>query len=152
MNEFVEKQHQKGFTLLEALISLVVLSVGMLGIAALYVEGLRAGRTAVYRTTAVTLAADLMDRIRSNRGALAAYAGGPGLNNCVNQATDCTPAEMAAHDLQIWNDEIDRRMPQGTQGNVAFGPGPVVDTYTIQIQWPEPGYDQPLNYTLIARL
>ena len=41
---------------MEVLVALVVMSVGMLGIAALYLEGLRAGRTALYRTTAVTLA------------------------------------------------------------------------------------------------
>ncbi|NND54089.1 MAG: type IV pilus modification protein PilV [Gammaproteobacteria bacterium] len=152
MNKLVNKQHQKGFTLLESLISLVVLSIGMLGIAALYVEGLRAGRTALYRTTAVTLAADLMDRIRANRGALVAYAGAPGLNNCVNQANDCTPAEMAAHDLQLWLDDIDARMPPGSDTAVVFVPGPIVNTYRIQIEWPEPGYDQPLTYTLEARM
>lgn len=152
MNKLVDKQKQKGFTLLEALISLVVLSIGMLGIAALYVEGLRSGRTAVYRTTAVTLAADLMDRIRANRGAQAAYAGAGADNDCVNDATDCTPAEMAAHDILIWQQDLAGRMPPGTAGNVVFGGGPVVDTYTIQIQWPEPGYEAPLTYTLIARL
>ena len=152
MNKLVAKQHQKGFTLLEALISLVVLSIGMLGIAALYVEGLRAGRTAVYRTTAVTLAADLMDRIRANRGAQAAYAGARALNNCVNQDTDCSPIEMAQHDLQLWQNEIDARMPPGSDTNVVFLPGPVVDTYRVQVQWPEPGYDEPLTYTLEARM
>ena len=145
-------QRQRGFTLLESLISLVVLSIGMLGIAALYVEGLRAGRTAVYRTTAVNLAADLMDRIRANRGATVAYAGGPALNNCVNQANDCTPAEMAQHDLQLWENEIGQRVPPGSASSVVFLPGPVVDTYRIQVQWPEPGYDQPLTYTLEARM
>ena len=145
-------QRQRGFTLLESLISLVVLSIGMLGIAALYVEGLRAGRTAVYRTTAVNLAADLMDRIRANRGATVAYAGGAALNNCVNQANDCTPAEMAQHDLQLWENEIGQRLPPGSESNVVFLPGPIVDTYRIQLQWPEPGYDQPLTYTLEARM
>lgn len=152
MIKLLNFQRQRGFTLLESLISLVVLSIGMLGIAALYVEGLRAGRTAVYRTTAVTLAADLMDRIRANRGGQAAYAGGPALNNCVNQANDCTPAEMAQHDLQLWQDEIDARLPPGSDTNVVFLPGAVVDTYRVQVQWPEPGYDQPLTYTLEARL
>ena len=57
----------KGFTLVEVLVALVVMSVGMLGIAALYLEGLRAGRTALYRTTAVNLAADMADRIRANQ-------------------------------------------------------------------------------------
>ncbi|MCL4720697.1 MAG: prepilin-type N-terminal cleavage/methylation domain-containing protein, partial [Gammaproteobacteria bacterium] len=48
-------RHDRGFTLIEVLVALVVMSVGMLGIAALYLEGLRASRTAVYRTTAVNL-------------------------------------------------------------------------------------------------
>ncbi len=152
MKHVLNKRNQEGFTLLEALISLVVLSIGMLGIAALYVEGLRAGRTAVYRTTAVSLAADMMDRIRANSAAQAAYAGAPALNNCVNQNNDCTPAEMAAHDLRLWQDEIATRMPLGTNQNVVFVAGPVVDTYTIQILWPEPGFPAPLSYTMSARL
>ena len=64
---------QSGFTMVEALVALVVLAIGLLGIAALYLDTLRAGRTAIYRTQAVALAADLADRIRSNRTAVAAY-------------------------------------------------------------------------------
>ena len=152
MQNILKKRGQKGFTLLEALISLVILSIGMLGIAALYVEGLRAGRTAIYRTTAVTLAADLMDRIRANSNGQAAYAGAPQLNNCVNDDNDCTPLEMAQHDLRLWEDDVDARMPPGTDVNVVFAPGLAVDTYTITITWPEPGYDEDLNYTLVASM
>jgi type IV pilus modification protein PilV len=61
------KARSGGFSIVEALVALVVLSVGMLGIAALYVESLRAGRSAVYHTQAVNLAADMADRIRANR-------------------------------------------------------------------------------------
>ena len=80
-----------GFTLVEVLVALVVMAVGLLGIAGLYVEGLRAGRTAVYRSAAVTLASDMADRIRGNPGG--AYAGaGPGADNgCVNGGGDCAP-------------------------------------------------------------
>lgn len=152
MRHVLNKRNQNGFTLLESLISLVVLSIGMLGIAALYVEGLRAGRTAIFRTTAVTLAADMMDRVRANPVARGAYAGGPALNNCVNAANDCTPAEMAAHDISLWQAEIAARMPPGTAQNIVFVPGPIVDIYTVQILWPEPGFPQPLSYTLSARL
>lgn len=62
-----------GFSIVEALVALVVLSIGMLGIAALYVESLRAGRSAIYRTQAVNLASDMADRIRANRNARASY-------------------------------------------------------------------------------
>jgi len=51
----------------EVLVALIVLSIGMLGIAALYLEGLRATRDALVRTQAVALTADMADRIRANR-------------------------------------------------------------------------------------
>ena len=57
------------------MVSLVVLSVGMIGIAALYAQGLGAGRTALYRTEAVNLVGDMADRIRANRLGGVAYAG-----------------------------------------------------------------------------
>ena len=66
---------QEGFTLLEVLVALVIIAVGMLGVAVLYVEGMKAERTSVYRTTAVNLVADLADRIRANPTGTGAYAG-----------------------------------------------------------------------------
>ncbi len=152
MRYVLNNRNQRGFTLLESLISLVVLSIGMLGIAALYVEGLRAGRTALFRSTAVTLAADMMDRVRANPAARIAYAGGGAANNCVNQNNDCTPVEMAQQDIQIWENEIAARLPPGSDGDVQFALGAIVDTYTITVSWPEPGFPAPLTYTLSARL
>ena len=90
---------QSGFTLMESLVALIVLSIGMLGIAALYLESMKAGRTALSRSQAVTLAADMADRIRANATAGAAYTGPGGLNNCVAGGVDCTPAQMAAEDF-----------------------------------------------------
>ena len=69
----MSEKRMSGFSIVEVLVALVVLAVGMLGIAALYVESLRAGRTAVYRTQAVNLASDMADRIRANRTAGDAY-------------------------------------------------------------------------------
>ena len=56
-----------GFTLVESLIALIVVSIGLLGIAALYVETLRFGRSAQNHTQAAYVAADLADRMRANR-------------------------------------------------------------------------------------
>ena len=56
----------KGFSLVEVLIALVIMSVGMLGIAGLYVHSMQAGRTSLFRHHAVTLAGDIADRIRAN--------------------------------------------------------------------------------------
>ena len=59
-------QKQRGFSLVEVLIALVIMSVGMLGIAGLYVQTMQAGRTSMLRHHAVTLAGDVADRIRAN--------------------------------------------------------------------------------------
>ena len=57
---------EKGFTLLEVLIALLVLSIGLLGLAALQTTGLRSNQMASIRTTATQLAYDITDRMRAN--------------------------------------------------------------------------------------
>jgi len=135
---------QSGFTLVEAMVSLVVLSVGMIGIAALYAQGLGAGRTALYRTQAVNLVADMADRIRANRSALVAYAGGAANNGCDPQTgggINCAPAQMAAHDLFDWNQQVQQLLPNG-QWQIQFNPGALPPSYTIQVVWDEVGQGQ----------
>jgi type IV pilus assembly protein PilV len=139
----------RGFTLIEVLVALVVMSVGMLGIAALYLEGLRAGRTALYRTTAVNLAADMADRIRANQPAGDAYAGtGPGADeSCVNGTVDCTPAELAADDWFSWNNQLEAQLPDGASAEVLVNGAPA-PVYTITVQWPEIGQTEAASYSL----
>ncbi len=142
-----------GFTLVEVLVALVVMSVGMLGIAALYLEGLRAGRTALYRTAAVNLAADMADRIRANPDAGLAYAGtGPGsTQNCINGPVDCTSGQMANDDWADWLRQVDTQLPDGATGEVdVLGPAPL--TYSITVAWPEIGQEEPATYSLRIRL
>ena len=125
---------------MESMVSLVVLSVGMIGIAALYAQGLGAGRSALYRTQAVNLAADMADRIRANRVALAAYAGLASNNGCdpLSGSIVCTPAEMAAHDLFLWNQQVQQLLPNG-QWQVQFNDGTLPPSYAIQVAWDEVG-------------
>ena len=72
-----------GFTLIEVLIALIILSVGMLGIAGLYVHSMQAGRTSMLRHNAVTMAGDVADRIRANPIAGAVYGLAGANNNCI---------------------------------------------------------------------
>ena len=148
------KQRAQGFTLVEVLVSLVVMAVGMLGIAALYIEGLQSGTTSVIQANAVNLAADMADRIRVNSGANVAYAGGgPGtnVNNCVNGLANCTPAQLALDDWFWWTQDIQNRMPPGAFANIGVanpGGGPLF-TYTIFLSWPERGQLVNSTYTLV---
>lgn len=129
---------QLGFNLVEVLIALIIMSVGMLGIAGLYVQSLQAGRTSMFRHHAVTLAGDVADRIRANPGGGATYEGTGADNNCVGGTTNCTAAEMAEEDILLWQAQADASLPNGDV-EVAHNDTPDPAEYTITITWDEPG-------------
>ena len=152
MMTFARMQNQRGFTLLESLVALIILSVGMLGIAALYVEGLRSGRTAIYRTTAVNLAADMMDRIRANPAAREEYEKAGKSLGCVDGDKDCTPSELAQDDVAAWEAAVAVSMPAGAETDINVTDIDPYFEYEIEVTWPEPGYEEKLSYTLIGQL
>lgn len=131
------RHSQYGFGLVESLVALVVVSVGMIGIAVLYGQGLGASRTALYRTQAVNLASDMADRIRVNRRGGATYGGAGANNNCVPGGVSCTPAQMAGQDVWSWNQQIARQLPGGV-GTVTYTAASP-PTYTIRVTWQEVG-------------
>jgi type IV pilus assembly protein PilV len=136
---------QLGFTMVEVLVALVVLAIGLLGIAALYLNSLQAGRTAIYRTEAVTLAADIADRIRMNRSAQNAY--GTAFTDvevavpACETTGGCTDAELATTDISGWKTAITERLPEG-EGQVVVTP-PIAPgeptSYVVTVRWSEVG-------------
>ncbi|MFQ5610104.1 MAG: type IV pilus modification protein PilV, partial [Woeseiaceae bacterium] len=105
-------RHSKGFSLVEVLIALIVMSVGMLGIASLYVQSMQAGRTSLFRHNAVTLAGDIADRIRANPLAVAAYATPDGADNsCIAMGITCNAPQMAMHDIFLWEAQSRDTLP-----------------------------------------
>lgn len=136
----------RGFTLIEVLIALIIMSVGMLGIASLYVQSMQAGRTSLFRHNAVTLAGDVADRIRANRTAGAVYEDPAGADNsCIAAGTNCSAPQMAMHDILIWKQQARDTLPNGDVV-IVFNNAVTPPTYTIQITWDEPGQAQ--NYTI----
>jgi type IV pilus assembly protein PilV len=148
------RKTQSGVSMVEVLVALVVMSIGMLGIAALYIESVKASRGALLRTQAVGLASDMADRIRANRLGAARYALALGANppaaqNCVN-GVNCTVNQLADDDLNRWVNTV--RGPAGMPWNGAAPPRTAVmfaaapgtglpDTYNIIIMWREPNQD-----------
>jgi len=146
------KASAKGFTLIEVLVALVIFAVGLLGIAALHIESLNAGRTALNRTQAVELASDLADRIRANRLACSdtgcAYEGAGVLNASCETTAGCTPAELAATDVFRWRARGTAQLPGFASAvDYTFRAG-LPGLYVITVSWVEPGSDLDASYAL----
>ena len=124
--------------MVEMLVALVVLAVGMLGVASLFGISLHSGSSAITRMQAVNLAADIADRIRANRRAGNAYAGAAANNGCAGAAAvSCSPAQMAADDLYWWQRQLSRAIVGGTAAGTIVFVGGTPATYTIRITWIE---------------
>lgn len=113
-------RRQLGFNLIEVMIALVIISVGLLGLAGLQVSSLQQNQSAYYRSQATLFAYDIADRMRANMGEVDAgsyfIASAAANTDCVNftgAATGCDPDEMAAHDIGEWQDAIDAELPLG---------------------------------------
>ena len=151
------RSRQRGITLVESLVALVVLSVGMLGIASLYITSLKAGRSALVRTQAVNLATDIADRIRANRDGLNAYdtslyGGAPAVQPCMG--ADCSSEDMAQDDLARWMQTLRTVMPGNATGEVIFQdqPGTQPNQYTIIVSWLESGDTERSATRLVVEL
>jgi type IV pilus assembly protein PilV len=134
-----------GFTLLEVLIALCVLAIGMLGVGMMLLESVRASRSALHRTAAVALAADLGERIRANRAAGHAYALGAGTTAAAPAGEcavgdACDPSEVAALDLYQWQQDVLAALPAAVASvQVAPVSGLPANAYAISIRWAQPG-------------
>lgn len=151
------RARESGFTLVEVLIALVIMSIGMLGIAALYLESLRSSRTALLRTQAVTLAADMADRIRANRYiSVGAGKYDPSLVTaasvaaCETAGSTCSAANMYANDLYRWQQQVTATLPESTAA-VNFAIVNSVPIYTITISWRQAGETNLASYSLVVQ-
>jgi type IV pilus assembly protein PilV len=134
---------QRGFTLLEILVAIVVLSIGLLGLAGLQALSLNNNQIAYFRSIASQQAYDIADRIRANGvGKDAGHydnlttglpAGNP---NCVSAV--CSPANIAISDHRQWNAMNARLLPagDGTVDGTVTGAGRDFD---ITVMWTEKG-------------
>lgn len=114
-----------GFTLLEVLIALVVLSIGLLGLASMQANGLKQNHSAYLRSQAVTYAYDILERMRANHAS--AVAG----NYSIAMTADApTGSSIPETDLGQWLGLIAGNLPAG-DGETALN-GRVV---TVTVRW-----------------
>lgn len=130
-----------GFAMIETLVALTLFGIGMLGNMALLAESLRVSRNAVHRTLAVTLAADLGDRIRANRAGGTTYALDPETELASQVvacgfAGPCDSVARAAWDLHEWHQDVISALPRArTRVTVVPVDGTTARLFTIEIRW-----------------
>ena len=153
----MNKLGQRGSGLIEALISMLVVSIGFIGFAGLQIKGLASTKDSLFRSEAVYLSYQMADRVRANLPAAAAgaynnfstpTAPDPGCVVTVN----CTPAQMAMNDFAEWLGQVQSssELPSGT-GVICLDSTPddgtptntacdgIGDVLTIKLWWTEQG-------------
>lgn len=126
---------QAGFSLVEVLIALLVLAVGLLGLALTQTMSLRYTKSAEQRTKAVTLANSILDSMRSNRTELAAYAVEESDFAAVDPSGGCerSAAMNATINLERWMCEVRESLGPDAAGSITLDGSSV----EVQISWNE---------------
>lgn len=143
---------QEGFTLLEVLVTILIVAIGLLGLAGMQTAGLRNNNDAYMRSQATLMAYDMADRMRANRQA---FSEGVFHNIVAQENTACLTVagcadttSMARHNVFEWQEAIQELLPGGQgwicidstpyDGNIG---SPACDgngeTYAIKIWWNE---------------
>jgi type IV pilus assembly protein PilV len=140
---------QHGFSLIEVLVALLVLSIGLLGLAALQTTSLQYNTGSYFRTQSTFLAYDIIDRMRANIAAVVDSD-----NNGYDQPTttmvtpptncdtaDCSSADLALYDVRKWYDRITTALPDAatTPPTIQISSTKRV---TITIRWKERDLDK----------
>lgn len=143
---------QAGFTLIEILVTIVILSIGLLGIAGMQASSLRNNHAAYTKTQAANLAMDMADRIRANPDGRAQYADFdtngaiPAAPACID--TGCAPAELARYDQYEWSIPIrginGTTVTETTKPALPDGRGIIKadgEQFIVTLIWREPAYE-----------
>ncbi|GMU42671.1 MAG: type IV pilus modification protein PilV [Xanthomonadales bacterium] len=143
---------QRGFTLIEVMVALLIFSVGLMGMAGLMVLSVKTNQSAYLRTQASFLAQSMADRIMVNRALVTSYVGtynastAAASDPCTSGAT-CSPAQMVLRDQALWSQQMVAFLPNPTArvacngavlGNAAqAGASPFNGLCTLTIEWDE---------------
>lgn len=128
---------QRGFSMIEVLIAIVVLAIGLLGFALLQTTNLRYTQSANNRTLATNLAYSLLDQMRTNRLSAAKYTAAGFTANSLTAATACatvTGTDAVAQGIGNWRCQAINALGPTTAATVTYSATGVA---TVQLTWDE---------------
>ncbi len=141
------KRHQAGATLIEVMVSMVIIMLGILGLLALKIASSRAAADSDRRSTAAMYAQDILERARANptRAANGEY------NLTAGAALPSPALTIAQIDQTQWIQRISENLPSGTATFSVVG-----SNATATIQWleraPQNSTGQTVTFTFASRL
>jgi type IV pilus assembly protein PilV len=122
----MQQKSQRGISLIEVLVAIIVMTFGLLGISGLMMAGVNNSTGSDLASRANQSASEIMDAMRANRGNAANYV--------IEYATDAktSPANTAEKDIKQWRDSL-AILPAGT-GKIEVVPG-AVNTYKVTVKF-----------------
>lgn len=136
MQQLVQPIHPRGIALLEALVALVILAFGVLGMLWMHQQSLAQQRQQLMRSVAIGIADDLAERMRLNAPQRAMYVktwGDTPTTSPDCTATACTRIELAAWDKQQLQLSLQSQLPEGDAA--VFALTDVPGWWSIVIAW-----------------
>lgn len=142
------KKRQKGFTLIEAMIAIVVFSFGLLGVAGVMTVAVKSNHNGYMRSQATFLATSMADMMRANTASVKAgnynVANISGYNNITTacRTASCNPTQLTRRDLQLWSNMFTQLLPNSTgtiqcSAHVGLGIHPYSGMCNISVSWTE---------------
>lgn len=121
----------RGFTLIEVLVTLIILSVGLLGVAGIQLYALKSNDSAYLRSQASLYANEMMDRMRANRMAASAGNYDKALSAFSTLTAPATNAPVAEKDRYNWYRKLNAELPSA-QGGIDCDANAIC---TVTVQW-----------------
>ncbi len=127
------RRRSAGFSLIEVLVAVLIVSVGVLGVAGLQLVSLRNNTASMFRTQAFQASYEIIDRARANPEqdySIAIDDPVPAFDDCTAQ--ECTPAQMRTFDVATWLTQVQNDLPAG-DAEIVFDAG--TSTLTVTVRW-----------------
>lgn len=127
------RRRQRGFTLIEVLVAILILAFGLLGFAMLQTMSVRFVQSSNYRTQATNLAYDLLDQMRANRYQAAWYSGATFAAGAVssNRCSRPTGDVSISGNIGRWQCQVVNALGDDASATVTYSGGNV----SVSIAW-----------------
>lgn len=153
------KRYQRGASLIEVMVALLILAVGLLGVLAMQARAVQLNQNAYLYSQAAILANDIMEAMRTSRSSASDYlvsydAAVTSAGDCTTVGVDCSPSQIARWNLSEWKTNVASLLPGGEGAIELISSSSVISEYEIRVRFHigfDENTDDPVTDQLIIR-